>query len=391
MADVATRKAWTELLPDTTSKVVANALDKILTRVEAEIPDGEKKTAEGASTTFKAIQSDNGSEMKADFSAYLKSKNIVQIFGVANRSSSQALVERYNRSLFIGIQKEITATGAKWYDLVSKHTSFYNDKTNRMLRRKDPGDPDGQYKVYTPNELWKEENATLQQLKEEKEAGLSKANKLGEETPLEVGATVRLKDFGKVKSGMSKGFKQNWSKQLYEIIRVKAPPKGKEGSRPWVYYVKDKATGESRLDANRRYISYTMKDLQVVDEDVQKAPDDIQVVDKDTARTRSKTKAQPDAPSTPPPPADEPAQPKQPAPPPIAKPKRPAPKPVQQDPLIGKRVKSVDAKGKITGKGTIVRAIKKGKGGKKWEVEWDAKYNYNNGKYTKKDIDLMLM
>jgi hypothetical protein len=94
-----------------------------------------------------------------------------------------------------------------------------------MLRRKDPSNPDGQYKVYTPNELWKEGDATLQQLKDEKEAGLSKGNKLGEETPLEVGATVRLKDIGKMKSGMSKGFKQNWSKELYEIIRVKVPPR----------------------------------------------------------------------------------------------------------------------------------------------------------------------
>jgi hypothetical protein len=72
-------------------------------------------------------------------------------------------------------------------------------------------------------------------------------------------------------------------------------------------------------------------------------------------------------------------------------PKQPAPKQVQQDPLIGKRVKSMDTKGKITGKGTIVRAIKKGKGCRKWEVEWEAKYNYSNGKYTKRDIDLMLL
>jgi hypothetical protein len=114
LVDVATRKAWTELLQDTTSKAVANALDRILTRVEADIPDGEKNTGEGVSKTFKAIQSDNGSEMKADFAAYLKSKNINQIFGVANRSTSQALVERFNRSLFIGIQKEITATNGKW-------------------------------------------------------------------------------------------------------------------------------------------------------------------------------------------------------------------------------------------------------------------------------------
>jgi hypothetical protein len=71
-----------------------------------------------------------------------------------------------------------------------------------------------------------------------------------------------------MKSGMSKGFKQNWSKELYEIIRVKVPPKGKEGSRPHVYYVKNKETGESRLGSNRRYIAYSMKDLQVVDGDV---------------------------------------------------------------------------------------------------------------------------
>ena len=47
---------------------------------------------------------------------------------------------------------------------------------------------------------------------------------------------------------------------------------------------------------------------------------------------------------------------------------------------VGRRVKSWDSDGTLTGKGTIIRVIKKGKGGKKWEVKWDDEYNFFNGK-----------
>ena len=72
----------------------------------------------------------------------------------------------------------------------------------------------------------------------------------------------------------------------------------------------------------------------------------------------------------------------------------PKPEEPQQGPADGwidRRVKSWDADGKLTGKGTIIRVVKKSKGGKKWEVKWDDEYNYCNGKYNKKQITQMLL
>ena len=57
---------------------------------------------------------------------------------------------------------------------------------------------------------------------------------------------------------------------------------------------------------------------------------------------------------------------------------------------MGKRVKSVDSKGKLTGKGTIT-SVNTAKSNPRFDVEWDAKYNYADGVYTKTDIKKMLL
>ena len=73
-----------------------------------------------------------------------------------------------------------------------------------------------------------------------------------------------------------------------------------------------------------------------------------------------------------------------------AQPKKP--KKPQEDPeqYVGKRVKSMDKNGKLTGKGKIVSANGE-KSNPRFDVEWDKKYNYEPGTYTKSDIKKMLI
>lgn len=287
--------------------------------------------------------------------------------------------------------KEGTATGADWHTLVEKHTAMYNNnRTHRLTRLKESeeemkkrveetgetnkGRQKQEYKLYTPAELYKADRGTLQELHDKKANTLGKQNKDVRELEerVNIGDTVRLVDMSKRKGALAKGYKPNYTKEIYKISKIRKP-KGINTNKPYQFIVKNKQTNETKKIQNRP-VPYTIKDFMVIDADVQTAPDDIKVDQTpQKADTRSGTK----------PPAPKPK------PPPKPPPKPKAPK--KQGDLIDKRVKSVDAKGKLTGEGTIVRVIKKGKGGKKWEVAWDEKYNFSNGKYSKKDIDQMLM
>ena len=390
--DIATRKLWSELLTSTTSKAVASAMDKILTRVHDELPDADKEQKKkggeaGKSKSFTIIQTDNGSEFKSEFSKLLQARNVKQLFGVANKSTSQSIVERVNQTVQAGMEKEHTATGARWYDLVKKHTDFYNDKSNRNLRIKP--DSEGANKYFTPNELFQGERATLTQLYNDKDADLGKQNKrAGKEVEFNVGNTVRIVDFAKRKGELVKGFKQNWLKELF-VIAKKLPPPANKPNRPTRFHVKDKESGKLRVDPNKRPITFTMNDLQLVRGEVQKAPDDIQVEEKDGVGTRSGEK---EAPSTPPPPkAKAPPKPK---PPPKLK------APPKEDELLGKTVVSyIDYKKKeykITGSIVNKQRRKKGASYVWWyKVKWDkkhaGKWEYKEHEYIKKaDVAKML-
>ena len=132
VVDVSTRKAWTELLTATTAKAVAKAMEAILQRVKAELPASEKHLQ------FKTMGTDGGAEFKAEYASLLKARNIKQVVGVAHRSSSQSIVERFNGNIQASMAKEGTATGADWHTLVEKHTAMYNNnRTHRLTRLKE--------------------------------------------------------------------------------------------------------------------------------------------------------------------------------------------------------------------------------------------------------------
>jgi hypothetical protein len=364
LIDVATRRLWTEVLTSTNARTVAKAMDKMLDRVYESLTDDEKKRrkdreANGKSKTFRLLMTDNGPEMKAEFNTRLKELNIQQVYGVSNKSTSQSIVERVNQTLQAGMERERTATGNKeWWKLVQKHTDFYNNKTNRNLRLKDTADPKATYKVYTPNELWKVDRQVLRSLFENKSKDLSQSNKeVGKEDIFQVGDTVRLVDFGKRKSSMTKGFKQSWSKDLYTIFKLKRPKKS-ESNRPIKFYVKDQESGEERKDANNRLIPYTINDLQKIHNGVEKAPDSVRL-----------NKTPPSSPVATP----KPKKPKK-------EPQEPAPKKKHQ--LIGVKVSSPEDD---TDEGVVIDVYQKGKGKKKkgpyyGRIKWKKPYTDEDGK-----------
>ena len=288
--DVATRKAWTRVITSTKSASVAKAMDSILEQVRSEMSDADKKRKDKAkkSKTVSVLMSDNGAEFKGEFSAYLKSKNIRQVMGVANKSTSQSLIERFNRTLFMGIAKEQTATGKPWYELVEAHTAHYNNKTNRNLRvKRDPDDAKSQYKIYTPNELWEETDPSiLARLHNAKITALSKSNKAPSvrEAEIEVGTSVRLADFGKRKAALAKGFTQNWSKQIYTVYKAKRP-KDRASGRPVKFFVKD-SDGSIVKDNNGWPTPHTVNDLQIVRNGAEAPPDDVRPSKEDNPAPR---------------------------------------------------------------------------------------------------------
>ncbi len=290
--DVATRYTWTEALKSTKSKAVASAFETILKRAAESIPDKDKKKAvEGKSKTWGVVQSDNGSEFKDEFAALLKRMNMTQLFGVPNVSTSQSLVERAQGTLSNSMEKETTATGANWYDILSKHTGFYNEKTNRNLRLQPEGDDEGDYVYYTPKELWQGDRLTLTRLYDAKNVELKKGNRLfGKESEVKIGQKVRIARLDKRKAALSKGATQSWSKSVYVIYKIQRP-KNVLSSLPIRFFVKSDETGDIRNDPNGTPIRYVLKNLQLIDNDVQTAPKSDIVADTDTIGTRSTRKA----------------------------------------------------------------------------------------------------
>ena len=453
--DVSTRYAWTERLKNIDSKTVSAAMKLIMGRAYDQLPEEDKKQktkdyANGKSKTWVTCTTDNGPEFKKVWLELMKDSNINYFAGVANKSTSQSLVERLNRSIQDAMQREQTATGKKWYNLVESATKHYNRKTNRLLRLKPIGDPKAPYKYYTPEELYAADRDTLARLYQEKNDAVMQQNKAGgKEGSIQVGDKVRLVDFGKRKAALAKGFRSSWSKELYrvhlvkgvkvgDIVRIqtkekkkriwstelytvyksKRPKSSSTEPLPTLYYVKEKESDKAQdepytsaqldrtdpkptlyyvtnIDTNKkRKEPYTINDLQRVEGEVEKAPSEIQVKDDTTRVTRSTDK---DTTGAPPKPKKTP-KPKEPTKP------KPPPKP---DTLIGKKVKSwIDVPANKSGSkmkevvvfGTIIDKKGRKKNGRmtyKYRVEWEEDYKdeYDWKQYesfTKGDVTKIL-
>jgi hypothetical protein len=244
----------------------------------------------GKSKTFSICQTDNGAEFKKDFSEMLKRLNIRQRFGVANRSTSQAIVEAFNGSLFKSMQKEITATGANWYDITSKFTDLYNTKSHRLLRTQKEDDEEFTY--HTPKELWEGDRATLTMLYDAKNKVLKQGNRFfGKEKEIVIGQHVRLARMDKKKNPLAKGATQNYTRIVYVIYKIKRP-KSAFAARPLKFYVKSLENDKIKNDSNGNPIAYTIKDFLQIPDKVMKPPSGS--VQKPDIETRSKAKSEAD-------------------------------------------------------------------------------------------------
>ena len=391
--DVGTRMAFTRVLKGTKQKDAIPAMESIMEEALGLLNDEDKNARQqrsqaNKSTTWSVVASDNGAEFGAEFTSFLQGKNIRHVKGVANKSTSQAMIERYNRTLQSSMQKEISATGAKWYDngFVKKHTDMLNKQTNRNLKLRKEGDKT--FTIYTPMELFEEDRTVLDQLFKNKMSALGKANKgFKHETEITIGQTVRIVLKDKRKKALVKGFTPNWSKDLYTVHKIKRPKD--EGVKPYLYFVKSKSTGTSLNEP------FTIQDIQVVHGEVEAPPKDIQIKQNVGTTTRAKEKQQEQPPTTPPAPpqrkpiADKPKNESRTEPPPRKKKTTPA-----TTGYVDRQVQSfIDYEDKeYRIEGVVVEQQRRKKGaGKVWfyKVQWDTrhseKYDYKEFEWVKKN------
>jgi hypothetical protein len=104
---------------------------------------------------------------------------------------------------------------------------------------------------------------------------------------VEVGQHVRLALLDKRKAALSKGHIPNWSAIVYEAYKIKRP-KSALSSLPLKFCVRTIEDGD--LKNKGTPIAYATKDVQLISNEVMKAPLENVVVEKAGVSTRSKEK-----------------------------------------------------------------------------------------------------
>ena len=401
--DVGTRMAFTRVLKDTAQKDSIPAMKSILDEAFKLLNSDDQKTRAKRpemkkSKTWAVVASDNGGEFGTEFTAFLAENHIRHVKGVANKSTSQAMIERFNRTLQSSMQREISATGARWYNkgFVEKHTTMYNGQTNRNLKLKKDGDT--KYTIYTPKELFEEDRSVLDQLFKDKMSALGKSNKrYSSEKEIEIGQTVRIVLREKRKQALVKGFTPNWSKELYTVYKIKRPKD--VDVKPYLYFVKRKSNGTLVKEP------FTTQDIQIVHGKVEAPPADILVKEKIGATTRFNKQEEPTTPPPPPAPSTptrkaEPDKPKNESrtEPPPSQPKKTTTTSATN--YVDRQVQSfIDYQEKeYRIEGTVVEQKRKKKGASKvwfYRVKWDekhsSKYDYKEFEWIKKNDLLKIL
>jgi hypothetical protein len=163
------------------------------------------------------IQTDDGSEFKADFTKLLESRGIKNQRTLAAQPWSNALVERANGKLKSVMFKNKADVGGSWLDRLPKGIQVYNDYENRTTR-------------YAPKEAIRL-GPTEQKVLIENVGKVAIKNKTTKPLEFKIGQRVRLKIS---KGALDKGLSApNWSKDIYVILSV---TRGK-GIRPTKYKV----------------------------------------------------------------------------------------------------------------------------------------------------------
>lgn len=207
--DLFSKKAYAVPLKNKEGKTVAVGMEKI-------IKDINKKIS--------SIRSDNGSEfISSDFKKVLEKYDIKQVFSLASKPQSNGQIERFNAVIKKLIRKSLMVSGGyDWVSILPELLDNYNNSKHDTTGK-------------TPNSITEKDY-------EEVTKKISSAvlkHRDTDKAKYEVGQTVRIK--------MERTTKEdyNWSKELYEIIKVNSP---KNNISAVSYQVKDKETKEKMKD-----------------------------------------------------------------------------------------------------------------------------------------------
>lgn len=189
---------WSKYLRLTTlanreSKTVASAVERMFS----------------PAATPKTVSCDNGGEFQGAFAAMLQRNRIKLVYGHANNPTSQASVERLNRTIRMALERYNTAGGEDWRHFLRGWAEAYNDVKNlstgfapRVLQTASPA--------------MKEKVALQRQKQVKRLATRRKRMRCCED--LGVGDLVRVRLLRK--SGLEKKTLPEYSKDTYRVTKV---------------------------------------------------------------------------------------------------------------------------------------------------------------------------
>lgn len=180
VVDTLSKYAWVVPLKDKTGSSVVNAFKKIFKE-----------------RTCRKLFTDAGKEfLNAKFQSLLKSKGI--IFFTSRNETKVATIERFNRTLMSKMWRYFTATGQKRYiDVLPKLVHSYNGSKHASI-----GVAPASVNAMNAETVWRK----LYKFRDAKK------------TPkYQIGDLVRI---SKAKKTFEKGYKTNWTKEVFEIKRV---------------------------------------------------------------------------------------------------------------------------------------------------------------------------
>jgi len=184
MMDVFSKRAWIEALPNKTGKAVVKGLEKIFARAGGVAPK---------------IWCDYGREFyNVNVESWLRAKG-VKLMSVTSPLKC-CIIERFIRTLFEKIQRYLTHNNTrKFVDKLPYFEDLYNNSYHRSIRM-------------SPNQVTKDNESQVYE-------NLYSHNKPVDYKPskLNVGDKVLR---AKIKTVFEKGYKQNYEKEVYTILKV---------------------------------------------------------------------------------------------------------------------------------------------------------------------------
>ena len=146
--DVFSKKVWSVAVDDLSSKSTVISLNKIFSEAKV-LP--------------KRIITDRGAEFQLDFKNFINRKKITHIYGAPQSATTQAVVERVNRTMRNKIRNLFVKTGKfEWVKFLPDIVENYNNQIHSTTG-------------YSPNDLWWDKNTPLtrEQLSKSKDMKIS--------------------------------------------------------------------------------------------------------------------------------------------------------------------------------------------------------------------------